>query len=208
MNMAVNGTTDMNGFRKTNNTTCRCCEASPAWWESRKCPLCSFAFDRASTKDGWGGFEEHWKTHHSNEGTYADVWANMCIRHKKYRTVVYETNELHAPIVVELYLLGGKAEIGDKKPGKDRPIFERIAARIGLSQIERNLKVGDYHPLNLHHQERNGWDYSLQVAIQHMKFRCYAGYDRPFMQYSEKRGLWELSPTGMEYGKKLAAQAT
>lgn len=197
----------MNGLSANTNTTCRCCEVSLPWWESRKCPVCDFVFERGSANDGWGGFEEHWKTHHSNEERYEEIWSKLCVRHKKYTTVVFETNELHASIVLELYLLGGKAEIGDKKPGKDRPISERIAARIGLSQIEQNLKVGDYHPLNIHHQKRNGWNYSLQVAIQQMKFRCYAGYDRPLMQYSEKRGLWELSPTGMEYGKKLAAQA-
>lgn len=183
---------------------CLCCVEEIPWWYDRTCPRCGMTFQRGSTSGGWEGFEEHWKSHHSNEERYEEVWFNLCDRHRKYTTVITCTTDLHDPIVLELWLIGGTADIGYKVQGKDRQILDRIAARIGLSEEEKTLYVGDFHPLNLPHRKRNGWEYSVNVAIQHMRYRSYAGYDKPFVLYSAKRGVLELSPSGMLYGQMLA----
>jgi hypothetical protein len=122
------------------------------------------------------------------------------------KTILRPPGDLKPFIVLEIYRRGGRVDIGKSKPGPDRDIYEIVASNVGVTVEERKLIIEDlwkgiHDPgrrKNPGDAKRNVWDYTMLVAVQQLK------EFQGFVQKGGKPGVWELTASGMEYGRKLA----
>lgn len=121
----------------------------------------------------------------------------------KAKTILRAPNLLKPHILAELRRRGGTAEVGERnKPGADRDLYDIVAARVGVTETERELTLADLDPeyhlrVAAGHRatdndaDRNAWDYTMLVAVQQLK-------DAGLIAKGTRRGRWELTARGAE----------
>lgn len=127
------------------------------------------------------------------------------------KTVLVSSELIHAPLIEEIYRRGGAVEILDgTMPGKDRDIYDIVAEKVGVTEAQRRLRIIDIWPTilsesknqtALQHAQRLAWDYTMLVAVQHLK------QPRPvaYLRKGTRRGVWELTDAGKQQGQQLIA---
>lgn len=189
-------------------TQCLCCLKKMRWWGARHCPECNLEF-RVTNTTGWEGIEQHWQEHHTAVMSFGTFWDSLCHCHREYETIARSATLVLPLIILEVYLRGGKAEIGNRKnPGKDRDIYNNIAKRLGVTEEEMRLSGEDIYPLfgvspitpdKRQRGNRNAWDLTMLPPTQHAR-------RWGWLLSSEQRGVWELTADGMKEGERLATE--
>ncbi|WP_406698485.1 hypothetical protein V5E97_06345 [Singulisphaera sp. Ch08] len=111
------------------------------------------------------------------------------------KTILRAPSLLKPIIVREICRMGGQAHVGQStKEGPDRIIYDIVAAELGVTEKERKILIDGEHRSD---KGRNMWDYTMLVAVQQLKDR------EKHMLKGTQRGVWELTQSGMEFGRQL-----
>ncbi len=120
------------------------------------------------------------------------------------KTILRRPALLRPIIVREIYRRNGRAIIWENnRPGPDRDIYRIVARELGVTEDELRLKMGDLVDFSRTNRKpsndagRNAWEYTMLVGVQHLKERD--GY----LEKGSPKGVWELTPSGLEYGRRL-----